>query len=225
MSVKIFCEDAKHLVEQKIQEWKILTERFERHTDYHATAELNKAVRFLEAMLVEKPNLWTRTGPVDAKVFEPFSKKIAFLHPDDSPMYTEDSVLSLGTLKSIFSVEVKGTIVVCYNAFFAVNGLYSNEEAELLVANKVRKLRGEVDYLKFRKGVSASASDYERLPIPEDVRNEVWRRDQGKCVRCGSVRNLEFDHIIPVAKGGSNTARNIQLLCETCNRQKSANIG
>jgi len=35
---------------------------------------------------------------------------------------------------------------------------------------------------------------------------------------------LEYDHIIPVSKGGSNTERNIQLLCEKCNRQKSATI-
>jgi 5-methylcytosine-specific restriction endonuclease McrA len=41
-------------------------------------------------------------------------------------------------------------------------------------------------------------------------------------VKCGSQRSLEFDHIIPVALGGSNTARNIQLLCEGCNRAKGA---
>jgi hypothetical protein len=60
----------------------------------------------------------------------------------------------------------------------------------------------------------------QRTPIPESIRNEVWRRDQGKCVICGSQINLEFDHIIPFSKGGSNTARNLQLLCETCNRKK-----
>lgn len=37
--------------------------------------------------------------------------------------------------------------------------------------------------------------------------------------------NLEFDHIIPHSKGGANTYRNIQLLCEPCNRSKSAKIG
>lgn len=63
-----------------------------------------------------------------------------------------------------------------------------------------------------------------RLPIPDDVKLFVWKRDQGKCVKCGSQINLEFDHIIPVSKGGSNTARNIQLLCESCNRKKSNNI-
>ena len=38
-------------------------------------------------------------------------------------------------------------------------------------------------------------------------------------------QKLEFDHLIPFSKGGSNTYRNIQLLCEPCNRSKSAKIG
>ena len=61
--------------------------------------------------------------------------------------------------------------------------------------------------------------------ISQDVRDKVWRRDEGKCVECGSNENLEFDHIIPFSKGGANTYRNIQLLCEPCNRKKLANIG
>src|SRR3990172_8245951 len=52
----------------------------------------------------------------------------------------------------------------------------------------------------------------------------VWNRDGGKCVKCGSQEKLEFDHIIPLSKGGSNTARNVQLLCETCNRSKGDSI-
>jgi len=60
--------------------------------------------------------------------------------------------------------------------------------------------------------------------VPSTVKLSVWRRDSGKCVECGSNEKLEYDHIIPVAKGGSNTERNIQLLCEKCNRKKSANI-
>ena len=63
-----------------------------------------------------------------------------------------------------------------------------------------------------------------RPPIPDDVKIFVWQRDGGHCVKCGSHGNLEFDHIIPLAKGGSNTARNLQLLCEECNRRKSASI-
>jgi hypothetical protein len=64
-----------------------------------------------------------------------------------------------------------------------------------------------------------------RSTIPIDVSNAVWNRDGGRCVMCGSREKLEFDHIIPVSKGGSSTYRNLQLLCENCNRKKSDNIG
>lgn len=57
--------------------------------------------------------------------------------------------------------------------------------------------------------------------IPKSVQNEVWRRDRGRCVECSSKDNIEFDHIIPWSKGGGNTTRNIQLLCQKCNRIKS----
>ena len=57
--------------------------------------------------------------------------------------------------------------------------------------------------------------------IPKNVQTNVWRRDQGQCVECGSKENIEFDHIIPWSKGGGNTTRNIQLLCQECNRKKS----
>jgi hypothetical protein len=60
--------------------------------------------------------------------------------------------------------------------------------------------------------------------VPPAVKLAVWRRDQGKCVTCGSNERLEYDHIIPITKGGSNTERNVQLLCEKCNRAKAASI-
>ena len=70
----------------------------------------------------------------------------------------------------------------------------------------------------------SNEEEFLRESIPAEVKREVWRRDQGKCARCGSRDRLEYDHIIPVSKGGSNTARNIELLCEAHNRAKSAKI-
>lgn len=64
----------------------------------------------------------------------------------------------------------------------------------------------------------------QRMHIPQQVRTVVWRRDGGRCTECGSRENLEYDHIIPVSKGGSNTPRNLRLLCQTCNRRKGATI-
>jgi len=70
-----------------------------------------------------------------------------------------------------------------------------------------------------RKGV-----DHTRL-IPTSVKLEVWKRDQGKCVKCGSLDNIHFDHIIPYVKGGSSlVAANIQLLCARHNLAKSDDI-
>ncbi|MBM4294140.1 MAG: HNH endonuclease [Deltaproteobacteria bacterium] len=63
-----------------------------------------------------------------------------------------------------------------------------------------------------------------RTPIPEAIRAEVWRRDQGCCVNCGSKENLQFDHIIPIAKGGATSPQNLQLLCKGCNLAKGIKI-
>ena len=80
-----------------------------------------------------------------------------------------------------------------------------------------------IDFLQIRSGSLEKTDGRER--IPDDVKIYVWKRDGGKCVVCGSREKLEFDHIIPYSMGGSNTARNLQLLCERCNRSKGADIG
>ncbi|MCZ8089038.1 HNH endonuclease [Flavobacterium sp.] len=63
-----------------------------------------------------------------------------------------------------------------------------------------------------------------RESIPTEVKVAVWQRDKERCVNCYSNSNLEFDHIIPVSKGGANSIKNIQLLCRNCNRTKSNKI-
>lgn len=59
-----------------------------------------------------------------------------------------------------------------------------------------------------------------REAIPRLVQREVWQRDGGKCVECSTRERLCFDHIVPFSKGGGNSVRNIQLLCEGCNLSK-----
>jgi 5-methylcytosine-specific restriction endonuclease McrA len=52
----------------------------------------------------------------------------------------------------------------------------------------------------------------------------VWQRDRGQCRQCGANTELQFDHIIPLAKGGSTSEANLQILCGPCNRRKGASI-
>src|SRR3989338_8871025 len=103
----------------------------------------------------------------------------------------------------------------------------SKEELQLLIKHKV--LREEKLLEKIKREVEAfenldRIAPAKRERIPESVRLFVWQRDEGQCVKCGSREKLEFDHIIPISEGGSNTERNIQLLCETCNREKGKNL-
>ena len=66
--------------------------------------------------------------------------------------------------------------------------------------------------------------EHNRL-IPTSVKVAVYARDKGKCVKCGSTKNLHYDHILPFSKGGSSTTPdNIQLLCASCNLSKHDHI-
>lgn len=61
--------------------------------------------------------------------------------------------------------------------------------------------------------------------IPTEVKKEVWKRDQGKCVKCGETKNLHFDHDLPFSRGGTSlTSKNVRLLCIKHNLQKSDKI-
>lgn len=100
---------------------------------------------------------------------------------------------------------------------------YSLEQRKLLVLEEFDRERREFEKLHAKfSGIPTSSQS--RSKIPANVRIFVWQRDGGCCVECGSNENLEYDHIIPFAKGGSNTERNLQLLCGNCNRLKSDNI-
>jgi 5-methylcytosine-specific restriction endonuclease McrA len=60
--------------------------------------------------------------------------------------------------------------------------------------------------------------------IPAQVRREVWLRDGGRCQWptsdggiCGSTCRVQFDHIVPVARGGRSTPGNLRLTCAVHN--------
>jgi HNH endonuclease len=73
-------------------------------------------------------------------------------------------------------------------------------------------------------GIPAPVGQRARRSIPQDVKIAVSVRDGGRCRQCGSAHQLHFDHVIPVSRGGANTAANVQLLCGSCNRAKSAKL-
>ena len=64
--------------------------------------------------------------------------------------------------------------------------------------------------------------------IPKAIRRAVWERDGGRCTftsadghQCTATRRLEFDHIVPVAKGGSSSVENLRVLCRSHNQYEA----
>ena len=65
-----------------------------------------------------------------------------------------------------------------------------------------------------------------RKTVPLKDRWGVLKRDNYRCCKCGASPStdhaveLEVDHIVPVAKGGTNDSENLQTLCQNCNQGK-----
>jgi 5-methylcytosine-specific restriction endonuclease McrA len=90
-----------------------------------------------------------------------------------------------------------------------------------LILERAAKQRGIVS--RPRQG---SPEHTPRTPrsIPAAVKREVWVRDEGRCQWptadggiCGSTHRLQFDHVVPVARGGESTVRNLRLACAVHN--------
>ena len=90
------------------------------------------------------------------------------------------------------------------------------QEQEEEIRTFLELMRGEEKGLKKRS-----------RSIPQPVKMAVVTRDGGKCRRCRTTQDLQYDYIVPYSSGGSSTdVNNIQLLCGKCSRLKSnRNIG
>ena len=107
-----------------------------------------------------------------------------------------------------------------YNGYFRLVDAWQ----EAAGTRKVFKFRLEVVEGLAESRANDEDDEHPRM-IPTPVKVEVWKRDKGRCTKCGSQQDLHFDHVIPYSKGGSSlSADNIQLLCSKCNIAKRDRI-
>jgi len=113
------------------------------------------------------------------------------------------------------------TGIWAYGGLFELIDAWKQEEGGRKVFKfKLQLCKRQVDALSSE----IDEIEHNRL-IPTEVKIEVWKRDKGKCVLCGSRENLHFDHILPFSKGGTSLlAKNIQLLCAKHNLSKRDKI-
>ncbi len=99
----------------------------------------------------------------------------------------------------------------------------------------VRTIREEILY-EYAKLISRSAyGNLERafitdrfkklrdgeISISDTIRE--WEREQELpkvCVFCGAIDNLSTDHLIPINRGGDDSADNLVLSCRACNSSR-----
>ncbi len=91
------------------------------------------------------------------------------------------------------------------------------------------------EYVRHLKRQKCSATDRPRpcsrhrasdpRHVPAAVERAVWERDGNPCTfvsdqghRCAERSGLQLDHVIPVARGGESTERNLQLRCAPHNQ-------
>ena len=72
---------------------------------------------------------------------------------------------------------------------------------------------------------SAARVSSNQRHIPAHARRAVWQRDGGRCTfvsakghRCEARDHLEYDHVVPVARGGRATIDNLRLRCRAHNQ-------
>ncbi len=105
------------------------------------------------------------------------------------------------------------------------------EMMEMLLDHYLKKHDGSAKQIQH--GEKAPNKEQHSRYIPKQVRHEVRERDGYRCAyvdaatgkRCDCERGLQYDHIVPFARGGaSNTPQNLRLLCAAHNRLAAEHV-
>jgi len=142
-------------------------------------------------------------------------------------MYLRTELWPNGTIKSpinYYKCDITGEeICECHGWYGNKNIHISESGMEILIEEWIKKnsnLCGVpiiLYYLEQRLTNKIKPNRY----ISKSLRKKVLLKYKHKCNYCGSTENLEIDHINPVSKGGLNQFKNLQVLCKSCNINKS----
>jgi HNH endonuclease len=180
------------------------------------SGNLNRKPR--QSLYVELP---LREYGFEDSLFKDFVVDKTHVHYSDVEAYRDDLILT-GTLEELYDKIAKEVFYLMFN----------NREALLkfnyIVAEHMTVDIREIEDIKIQKLFNKNGY-LKRVRIPEWCTKAVFFRDRGKCCLC--TRNLsgtlsintgkQYDHIVPLAKGGLNDVSNIQLLCSVCNNKKN----
>lgn len=196
------------------------------------------AIRVTKLLGQIEQTLWAKNDveAMDLSVANTFTLSIKQHHPKPRFRFSHEPISNLGRDRELTLEWVTGKLKSEFASFsfWFINGdIYQANDLELELEDVIALIHQESNKRRLQiekaKALQASVENFDdkrkRSAVPQNVKIEVWQRDGGRCVECLSQEKLEFDHIIPHSMGGSDTARNLQLLCEACNRRKGASLG
>lgn len=119
--------------------------------------------------------------------------------------------------------------------FFPHDGFYKNRRTILGITNECRKCHCQTaifsrdlevkranNLRNEAKRRARAASSEIRLTVDELY--ALGRLFGERCLKCGATQNLQWDHIVPLAKGGKHSIGNLQRLCRKCNEHKHTTV-
>ena len=125
-------------------------------------------------------------------------------------------------------VVVRG-IIVKINCIFGSFFILRSKEGAPIKIFFDDIVEGTIIPTSFTKGNSEEnkKSKKSRSPLSSKLRFDVFRRDKYVCQYCGACGpkvELEVDHVIPVARGGTDDMNNLKTSCFDCNRGKGGGV-
>jgi len=175
-------------------------------------------IKFLKIALEVNERDFVKNKDIKDEVANIIKIQLRLIYIDDDKIDKQEALHKVD-LQEIFGLS--------YDEF----SVFDKFEALLAIQRdaKLEELDTIVSYSDYLQSETEQAEHLEKSSrsrtISQEIKDKVWNRDGGRCILCGSNESIEFDHIIPFSKGGANTYRNIQILCQSCNRSKSDSIG
>ena len=129
----------------------------------------------------------------------------------------------LGSSRKVLVLNADYRAFSVCNVYKAFLLIYLNK-AETVSYNKTMTIRS-IDR-SFEVPSVIKLKQYVNMPFRNVVlsRQNVFKRDGGKCVYCESRKDLTIDHVIPKSRGGKTTWTNLVTACRKCNSRKGDDL-
>lgn len=117
--------------------------------------------------------------------------------------------------------------------FLPREGFYKNKRTLLGLTSQCRKChtqtsiksRNPEKYKANKRRHEAARRARKRGAIGDVSANDIRHLEVlwgAACLKCGVVKTLQWDHVVPLSRGGEHSIRNLQRLCRKCNERKQA---